>query len=172
MRLARSAVKREAFSWNMLKQTQPFHLGAIVTQEAVADIGAIAQIGHHDALRQRYRDAGQFKTATSRTRKLTVSGNIVTVSFKKVTIKNGKVTVNGVIGHPPATSGGKLALFAQKAGSSRFTRIGKASIGKGKTMTVSAYTINDGNNGLNYTVTTVVNKNGAITDADGEQIYP
>jgi hypothetical protein len=81
----------------------------------------------------RYRDAGQFKTATSSTRKLTVSGNIVTVSFKKVTIKNGKVTVSGVIGQPPATSGGKLALFAQKAGSSSFTRIGKASIGKGKT---------------------------------------
>ncbi len=43
-----------------------------------------------------------------------------------------------------------------------------ATIGKGKTMTVSAYTINDGNNGLNYTVTTVVNKNGGITDADGD----
>ena len=81
----------------------------------------------------RYRDTGQFKTATSGTRKLTVSGKIVTVSFKKVTIKNGKLTVSGVIGQPPATLGGKLALFAQKAGSSRFARIGKASIGKGKT---------------------------------------
>ncbi len=84
-------------------------------------------------VKTRYRDAGQFKTATSGTRKLTVSGNMVTVSFKKVTINNGKVTISGVIGRPPAKSGGKLALFAQKAGSSRFTRIGKASIGKGKT---------------------------------------
>ena len=50
-----------------------------------------------------------------------------------MTVKNGKVTVSGVIGQPPATSGGKLALFAQKAGSSSFTQVGKASIGKGKT---------------------------------------
>ena len=81
----------------------------------------------------RYRDGGQFTAATSGTRKLTVSGNIVTVSFKKVTIKNGKLTLRGVIGQPPATSGGKLALFAQKSGSRSFKRIGKASIGKGKT---------------------------------------
>ncbi len=81
----------------------------------------------------RYRDGSQFTTATSGTRNLTVSGNIVTVSFKKVTIKKGKLTVSGVIGQPPATSGGKLALFAQESGSTKFTRIGKASIGKGKT---------------------------------------
>ena len=81
----------------------------------------------------RYRDTGQFSAATSKAKNITVSGSIVTVSFKKVTIKHGKLTLNGVIGQPPATSGGKLALFAQKNGSSRFTRIGKASIGKGKT---------------------------------------
>ncbi len=81
----------------------------------------------------RYRDGSQFTTATSGTRNLTVSGNIVTVSFKKVTIKNGKLTLNGVIGQPPATSGGKLALFAQKSGSRKFSRIGKTSIRKGKT---------------------------------------
>jgi tungstate transport system substrate-binding protein len=81
----------------------------------------------------RYRDVGRFNTVISGTRNVTVSGNIVTVSFKKVTIKKGKVTVSGVIGQPPATSGGKLALFAQKSGSTKFTRIGKASIGKGKT---------------------------------------
>ena len=68
----------------------------------------------------RYRDGSQFTAATSGTRNVTVSGNIVTVSFKKVTIKKGKVTVNGVIGQPPATSGGKLALFAQKSGSKKF----------------------------------------------------
>jgi tungstate transport system substrate-binding protein len=81
----------------------------------------------------RYRDLGRFNTAISGARNLTVSGNIVTVSFKKVTIKKGKMTVSGVIGQPSATSGGKLALFAQKSGSTKFTRIGKASIGKGKT---------------------------------------
>jgi tungstate transport system substrate-binding protein len=81
----------------------------------------------------RYRDGSQFTAATSGTRNLTVSGNIVTVSFKKVTIKKGKLTLSGVIGQPPATSGGKLALFAQKNGSKKFTQIGKSSIGKGKT---------------------------------------
>jgi ABC-type tungstate transport system permease subunit len=81
----------------------------------------------------RYRDGSQFTAATSGTRNLTVSGNIVTVSFKKVTIKKGKLTLSGVIGQPPATSGGKVTLFAQKSGSTKFTRVGKASIGKGKT---------------------------------------
>ncbi|MGZ4178382.1 MAG: hypothetical protein ACXVUX_19390, partial [Solirubrobacteraceae bacterium] len=64
---------------------------------------------------------------------LTVSGNIVTVSFTKVTIKKGKLTASGVIGQPPATSGGRVTLFAQKSGSTKFAQIGKASIGKGKT---------------------------------------
>jgi ABC-type tungstate transport system permease subunit len=81
----------------------------------------------------RYRDAGRFGAATSKTKNVTVSGNIVTVSFKKVTIKKGKLTVSGLIGQPSATSGGKLALFAQKSGSSKFTKIGNGSIGKGKT---------------------------------------
>ncbi len=87
----------------------------------------------------RYHDTGQFSTATSKPRNVTVSGNIVTVSFKKVTVKKGKLTVSGVIGHASASSGGKLTLFAQKSGSSRFTQVGKASIGKGKTkFTVTA----------------------------------
>ncbi len=72
----------------------------------------------------RYRDGSQFTAATSGTRNLTVSGNIVTVSFKKVTIKKGKLTLSGVIGQPPATSGGKVtALFAQKSGSTKFLRV-------------------------------------------------
>lgn len=81
----------------------------------------------------RYRDGSQFTAATSRSRKVTVSGNIVAVSFKKVRIKHGKLTISGVIGQPSATSGGKLTLFAQKSGSSKFKRAGKASIGRGKT---------------------------------------
>jgi hypothetical protein len=84
-------------------------------------------------IQTRYRDTGQFTTATSKSKNVTVSGNIVTVSFKKVTIKKGKLTINGVIGHASATSGGKLALFAQKSPSNKFKQIGKASIGKGKT---------------------------------------
>jgi tungstate transport system substrate-binding protein len=81
----------------------------------------------------RYRDNGQFSTVISKTKNVTVSGNIVAVNFKKVTSKNGKLTVSGVIGQPSATSGGKVALLAQKSGSTKFTQIGKASIGKGKT---------------------------------------
>jgi tungstate transport system substrate-binding protein len=81
----------------------------------------------------RYQDKGEFNTATSGTRNLTVSGNIVTVTFKKVSSKKGKVTVSGVIGQPPASSGGKLELFALKNGTRSFKQVGKASIGKGKT---------------------------------------
>ena len=43
-----------------------------------------------------------------------------------------------------------------------------ASIGSGKTLTVSSYTINDGNSGKNYAVTKVANNNGVITDRDGD----
>jgi ABC-type tungstate transport system permease subunit len=81
----------------------------------------------------RYRDGSQFTAATSATKNVTVSGNIVTVNFKKVTIKKGKVTVSGVIGQPPATKGGKVTLFAQKTGSNKFKSVGKSSIGKAKT---------------------------------------
>ena len=37
--------------------------------------------------------------------------------------------------------------------------------GTGKTLTVARYTVNDGNSGGNYTVTTVTNTTGAITKA-------
>src|SRR5262249_37413411 len=37
-----------------------------------------------------------------------------------------------------------------------------ANVGSGKTLPVSTYTVNDGNNGGNYTVTTVANTTGAI----------
>jgi ABC-type tungstate transport system permease subunit len=84
-------------------------------------------------IQTRYRDVGQFTTVTSANKNVTVSGNIVTVSFKKVTIKKGKVTVSGVIGQPPATSGGKVTLFAQKNSSKQNKKVGKASIGKSKT---------------------------------------
>ncbi|HTU97061.1 MAG TPA: hypothetical protein VMF14_14540 [Solirubrobacteraceae bacterium] len=87
----------------------------------------------------RYADPGQFSTVTSGAKKVTVSGNIVTVSFKKVTVKNGKLSVSGVIGQPPASSGGKVLLFAGKNGSVSFKQVGKSSIGKGKTkFTVTA----------------------------------
>lgn len=81
----------------------------------------------------RYQDKGEFNTAISGTRNLTVSGNIVTVTFSKVSSKKGKVTVSGAIGQPPASSGGKLELFALKNGTRSFKHVGKASIGKGKT---------------------------------------
>jgi hypothetical protein len=55
------------------------------------------------------------------------------VTFKKVSSKKGKVTVTGVIGQPPASSGGKLELFALKNGTRSFKQVGKTSIGKGKT---------------------------------------
>src|SRR5579884_2333395 len=38
-------------------------------------------------------------------------------------------------------------------------------VGTGKTLSVSAYTVNDGNSGNNYTVTTVTNTTGVITKA-------
>ncbi|MEI8194695.1 MAG: hypothetical protein WCI73_02175, partial [Phycisphaerae bacterium] len=38
-----------------------------------------------------------------------------------------------------------------------------ANVGSGKTLSVATYTVNDGNGGLNYTVTLVTNTNGLIT---------
>jgi MBG domain-containing protein/YDG domain-containing protein/galactose oxidase-like protein len=40
-----------------------------------------------------------------------------------------------------------------------------ASVGTGKTLSVSTYTVNDGNNGANYKVTLVANNTGVITKA-------
>ncbi len=42
---------------------------------------------------------------------------------------------------------------------------GNPNVGSGKILSVSAYTINDGNNGNNYTVTTATNPNGVILKA-------
>ncbi len=81
----------------------------------------------------RYQDSGQFTTATSGTRNLTVSGSIVVVSFKKVTIKNGKLTLSGTVGQAPTTSSATIDLLYLKAGTKSFKRLARTSLGKNKT---------------------------------------
>jgi tungstate transport system substrate-binding protein len=56
------------------------------------------------------------------------------VSFKRVTVKKGHVTVSGTLKPAPALKGATVELFALRAtGTAGPTRVGKTTVGKGKT---------------------------------------
>jgi tungstate transport system substrate-binding protein len=67
-----------------------------------------------------YKDPGQLLGATSSAATVTVTAPVTagahTVSFKKVTVKNGKVTVTGTLKPGPTSSGAKVELLALQAG--------------------------------------------------------
>ncbi|MBZ5659992.1 MAG: hypothetical protein LAO08_06245 [Acidobacteriia bacterium] len=77
-----------------------------------------------------------------------------TVSAKAIPVVSPPTATTGLVS--PDTVTGLAEVYST------------ASIGQGKTLTVSAYTINDGNSGKNYTVTKIANTTGVITDADGD----
>jgi hypothetical protein len=57
-----------------------------------------------------------------------------TVSFKRVTVKQGHVTVTGSLKPAPALKGATVELFALRAtGTSGASRVGKTTVGKSKT---------------------------------------
>jgi tungstate transport system substrate-binding protein len=72
-----------------------------------------------------YQDPGQFLAAKSNTVTVTVpkTGSKHTVSFKKVTVKKGKLTLTGTLKPAPTASGAKIELLT--------LRVGKTSIKKG-----------------------------------------
>jgi hypothetical protein len=82
-----------------------------------------------------YQDGSQFVSATSATKNITVKQGTTNASFKKTTVKKGKITVNGALSLAPAINKAKvelLALQTNKAGSAKFKQIGKTSVRTGK----------------------------------------
>ncbi len=82
-----------------------------------------------------YKDGSQFVSATSASKKITVKQGTTNVSFKKTTLKKGKITVNGALSLAPAVTKAKVVLLAlqtNKAGAAKFKQIGKTSVGTGK----------------------------------------
>jgi tungstate transport system substrate-binding protein len=110
-----------------------------------------------------YSDPGALTTSTSATQNVTVPASSVAVKFKKVTVKNGKLTLTGSVGQAPTVTGRKVTLYAltigkvnkvatkkggkktkksidviaAKSGGATFKKAGTATLKKGK----STYTI-------------------------------
>ncbi|PYV17385.1 MAG: hypothetical protein DMG21_08505, partial [Acidobacteria bacterium] len=82
---------------------------------------------------------------------LTITAATNTKTYDSTTSAAGTPTVTGLVGGDTAT--GLVEAYADK------------NVGTGKTLSVSAYTVNDGNNGNNYTVTTPTNATGVINAA-------
>ena len=63
-----------------------------------------------------YSDPGALTTSTSATTNVTVPASSVAVKFKKVTVKNGKLTLTGSVGQAPTVTGRKVTLYALTIG--------------------------------------------------------
>jgi ABC-type tungstate transport system permease subunit len=118
-----------------------------------------ARKGGKWTIQVQYSDPGALTTATSATTNVTVPASSVPVKFKKVTVKNGKLTLTGSVGQAPTVTGSKVTLYAltigkvstakspktkkaidaiaAKSAGSTFKKAGTASLKKGK----STYTI-------------------------------
>jgi ABC-type tungstate transport system permease subunit len=83
-----------------------------------------------------YKDGTEFTSATSATKNVTVKQGTTNASFKKTTIKKGKITVNGALNLAPAVNKAKVVLLALQTnkahGKATFKQIGKTSVGTGK----------------------------------------
>jgi ABC-type tungstate transport system permease subunit len=99
-----------------------------------------------------YTDPGELLSATSSTVNVTVPSSSTTVRFKKLKVRKGHVTLTGTLSAAPSTAGATVQLYAMrtaklgKSGSTKsvrmdvvaraavsFPRVGKTSIGRGKT---------------------------------------
>ncbi len=94
-----------------------------------------------------------FATASGTINKatLTISAATNTKTYDATTSAAATPTVTGLVS--PDTVTGLAEVYSD------------ANAGAGKTLTVSAYTLNDGNGGNNYTVTTTANTTGVINKA-------
>jgi tungstate transport system substrate-binding protein len=80
-----------------------------------------------------YQDAGQFATANSGTRNITVPVKSQTVKYKTVTVTKGKIKLTGTLNQGPVSTKATVTLMALQAGKLAFTKVGTASVGTGKT---------------------------------------
>lgn len=63
-------------------------------------------------LKTRFEDPGQLRTGTSRVVNVAVPAETTAAGFKRVTVKNGRLTVTGSITGPPTTKGTQIKLLA------------------------------------------------------------
>ena len=99
----------------------------------------------------------------------TTTANITPAALTLTAVTNTKV-YNGT------TNASAIPTVSGLKGSDTVTDLmetyATATVGTGKTLNVSIYTINDGNGGNNYTVSVVANTTGVITaTADGERPF-
>jgi filamentous hemagglutinin len=82
-----------------------------------------------------FQDPGQILGATSTTKNVTVLKSTTSASFGKVTVKNGKLTVNGTLSQAQTANGTQVKLFALSThgASASFKQVGKATVRAGKT---------------------------------------
>jgi len=92
-----------------------------------------------------YADTGAFNTATSATKNVTVAlAKGPKISYKKLTVKQGTVTLTGTLGLAPKGTKATIRLFAhalnklgQKGKKAKFTQVAKATVKAGtKTFTL------------------------------------
>jgi ABC-type tungstate transport system permease subunit len=83
-----------------------------------------------------YQDGTQFVSATSAGKNITVKQGTTNVSFKKTTLKKGRITVSGALSLAPAVNKAKVELLALQTtdakGAANFKQVGKTSVGTGK----------------------------------------
>ena len=102
-------------------------------------------------------DAGNYDVTVSNANlvigraALTLSAGSDSKTYDGTTASSGTPTVSGLLSNDTVT--GLSQVYANK------------NAGTGKTITVGGYTLNDGNQGGNYEVTTVANTSGVITPA-------
>jgi tungstate transport system substrate-binding protein len=80
-----------------------------------------------------YADPGQLLAMTSAQATASVGSASPSVGFKKVTSKNGVVTVTGNLGPAPSAPGARIELLGLRGGSARFSFLVRKSAPVGKT---------------------------------------
>ena len=69
-----------------------------------------------------FQDPGQLLAATSGTVNVTVPAATTAASFKRLTVKNGALTVSGTLSQAPTTTGTQVKLFALRTVSVKLTK--------------------------------------------------
>jgi tungstate transport system substrate-binding protein len=91
-------------------------------------------------VKAQYADTGAFNTATSATKNVSVAlAKGPKVSYKKLTVKNGTVTLTGTLGLAPKGTKATIRLFAHalnklghKGTKAKFTQVAKTTVKAGK----------------------------------------
>jgi ABC-type tungstate transport system permease subunit len=85
-------------------------------------------------LQTSFQDPGQLVSGTSPTVSVTVPNSTPSASFKRLSVKNGRLTLTGALSQAPTTNGTVVRLFALQTNSrGSFRQIAKTSVKPGHT---------------------------------------